>query len=137
LFSNIQERIQIASNFSGGTTNTLNYGNGAIMMIPTTATVASNYTLNIVGLPTMAASGDITKTYVVSTINTSTSVANNASNTIIANVVTVNGSAALPIYFGGGVSTIPTTTANVLVQQIAIISSGGTPIALSSVTQYK
>jgi len=107
------------------------------MMIPTTTTVTSNYTLNIVGLPTLAVSGDITKTYVVSTINTSSSVASNASNTIIANVITVNGSAALPIYFGGGVSTIPTTTANVLVQQIAIISSGGAPIALSSITQYK
>ena len=106
-------------------------------MIPTTATVTSNYTLNITGLPSVAISGDITKTYVVSTINTSPSVTSSANNTIIANVISINGSAAIPVYFSGGVSTIPTTTANVLVQQIALISTGGTPIALSSITQYK
>lgn len=106
-------------------------------MIPTTATVTSNYTLNITGLPSIAVSGDITKTYVVSTINTSPSVTSSANNTIIANVISINGSAAIPVYFSGGASTIPTTTANVLVQQIALISTGGTPMALSSITQYK
>lgn len=138
LFSGVQERIQTAPlTFAANQINTLNYNQGAIMIVPTTISVVGNYTLNITGLPPTF-TGDMTKTYVVSTINASNSIATLPSNTVIANSVTINGSAPISLFFSGGVSSLPTTTGNIVVQQIAFISLNGmTTVGMSSVSQYK
>ena len=138
LFSGVQERIQTAPpTFSGNATNTFNYGLGAIMIVPTNVSVASNYTLNVTGFPPTF-TGDVTKTYVISTINASSSIATLPSNTVIANSVTINGSAPISLFFSGGASSLSTATGNIVVQQIAFISLNGiTTVGMSSVSQYK
>jgi hypothetical protein len=138
LFSSVQERIQTASvaSMTGNVLN-LNYANGAIMVLPNTMSVASNYILNITGIPPSVV-GDVTKTYVVTVINTTEGVTTLPNNSIIANVVNINGT-TLPgtMVFAGGVIGLPTTTSTYLIQQIALITVNGTQtIAMSSVSQY-
>lgn len=115
----------------------MNYANGAIMVLPNTMSVTSNYILNITGIPPSVV-GDVTKTYVVTVINTSSGVTTLPNNSIIANAVNINGT-TLPgtMVFAGGVIGLPTTTSTYLIQQMAIITVNGTQtIAMSSVSQY-
>jgi hypothetical protein len=138
LFSGVQERIQTApSSFAANMTNTFNYAQGAIMLVPTTTSVTGNYTLNVTGLPP-SFTGDMSKTYVISTINASSAIATLPSNTVIANSVTINGSVPISLLFNGGVSALPTTNGNLVIQQIAFVSLDGTvTVAISNVSQYK
>jgi len=115
----------------------MNYTNGAILVLPNTMSVTSNYILNITGIPPSVV-GDVTKTYVVTVINTTGGVATLPNNSIIANVVNINGT-TLPgtMVFAGGAVGLPTTTSTYLIQQVAIITVNGTQtIAMSSVSQY-
>jgi len=117
-------------------TLTMNYANGAIIVIPTGVGISSNYTLNITGIPPSVV-GDTTKTYVVSVINTNGSSVTVPNNTMIANAVNINGTSISSVVYAGGVTSLPTTTSTYLIQQVAIITvNGSTTIALSNVSQY-
>jgi hypothetical protein len=145
LLSNIQERMQIynttinANIIAPGGTLQFNYASGGIMILPNSLSINGNYVINISGLPTIQTTPDFSKTYVVSTINTS-----QIGSNCYATGVTINGSAQIPMLFNGGNASIPVSSSNTItMQQVALISTGSiTPqtnnveFALSSVSQF-
>ena len=129
LFSNIQERLQYltAANFSSNVL-TVNYAKGAVVVLPSGAgiTINSNYTLNVLGLP----STDNSRTYALSVIN-------NAGFDYIATSLTISGVAATTFYNGGNVA-LPSLVGNgPIVQSFAMINiSGSVYFALTNVSVY-
>jgi hypothetical protein len=124
---------------AGGTLQ-FNYASGGIMIIPNSVTINGNYIVNVTGIPAIQTTPDSTKTYVVSTINTA-----QVGSNCIATGVTVNGSAQLPLLYNGGSASVPVGGSNIItMQQIALISTGGTTpqtatnqqFALTSVSQF-
>lgn len=110
------------------------------MIIPNSVTINGNYIVNVTGIPAIQTTPDSTKTYVVSTINTA-----QIGSNCIATGVTVNGSTQLPLLYNGGSASVPVGGSNIItMQQIALISTGGTTpqtatnqqFALTSVSQF-
>jgi hypothetical protein len=103
---------------SGTSPITLDYSTGSHFYL--SAPPATNFTVALTNVPTVSTQNLIITMYI-----------NTATNDVFANALTINGSAATPVYNGG----IPTiTSSTVIVQRLMMIN--GSAQVLSTVVPY-
>jgi hypothetical protein len=122
--NNITESVYTHSfGISSGGTFSLDYmGYGSTILL--TGSIGGNFTCALTSVPSLT-----TRSCVVTLIMTSNT------STYYCNVVTVNGANASEYFNGGAISTI--TTPAVVVQQLAIYSTGSAYYVLSNVSSFK
>ena len=127
---NLSEVISATTGSAGGP-YTADYNNASVFYLNAAPTSATNYTLNIINLPSLTNS---TRSYVITVIN-NTGIKNAYCSSLTLSTTGTTGS-TYTMVFNGGSSAISISSSTATVQQFAVMYYSGTLFVLSNVSGF-